>query len=167
MTDGRSSLDPAEAAVGAEGAYSLHDDLGFAGAMASLRREIARWVEASDAELHPLLRWQLCGASKYFRPLTVFSCYRAMTDAEIGPAVIRSALLVELIHNVSLIIDDIVDRSSQRRGKPTLHTRFGELPALMASGYIVADGFRLASDDRQAIGLIAELMKRLGVAECL
>jgi geranylgeranyl pyrophosphate synthase len=167
VIDGGSSLGPAEAAVGADGARGLHDDLGFAGAMASLRGEIARWVEASDAELHPLLRWQFGGASKYFRPLTVFSCYRAMTGAEIGPAVIRSALLVELIHNVSLIIDDIVDRSPRRRGKPTLHSRFGELPALMASGYIVADGFRLASDDLQAIGLIAELMKRLGVAECL
>jgi geranylgeranyl pyrophosphate synthase len=74
---------------------------------------------------------------------------------------------LELFHNVSLIIDDIVDHSRHRRGKLTLHCRFGELPALMASGYITAGGFKLVSSDPYASRLLAELMQRLGVAECL
>ena len=37
----------------------------------------------------------------------------------------------------------------------------------MTSGYIVADGFQMVSDDSRVVGLFAELMKRLGVAECL
>ena len=37
-----------------------------------------------------------------------------------------SALVIEFFHNVSLVIDDIVDRSDTRRGRSTLHTRFGE-----------------------------------------
>ena len=78
-----------------------------------------------------------------------------------------SALVIELFHNVSLVIDDIVDRSDTRRGRATLHTRFGELSALMTSGYIVADGYKQLGDDLQAIGLFSELLKRLGVAECL
>jgi geranylgeranyl pyrophosphate synthase len=68
---------------------------------------------------------------------------------------------------VSLIIDDIVDRSETRRGRATLHTRFGELKALMVSGYIVAEGYRTLGADLQAIGLFSELLKRLGVAECM
>ena len=45
------------------------------------------------------------------------------------------------MHNMTLVIDDIVDESETRRGKTTLHCKFGLLPALMAAGYIVADGF--------------------------
>ena len=52
-------------------------------------------------------------------------------------------------------------------GDPTLHTRFGELNALMTSGYIVAEGYLQLRGDLQAIGLFSELLKRLGVAECM
>ena len=78
-----------------------------------------------------------------------------------------AALVIELFHNVSLIIDDILDRSDMRRGRSTLHTQFGELNALMTSGYIVADGYTQLGDDLRAIGLFSELLKRLGVAECM
>src|SRR5262249_2947934 len=57
--------------------------------------------------------------------------------------------------------------SKLRRGRETLHSKFGQLSALMASGYIVADGFLMAGKDTQAIRLFSELMKRLGVAECM
>jgi geranylgeranyl pyrophosphate synthase len=113
------------------------------------------------------LRWQFLGRSKYFRPMTVFACYRALHSGEVPPEVIRGAVAVELFHNVSLIIDDIVDGSDDRRGVPTLHRRFGSLPALMASGYIVADGYRLLSDDAFGVRLLSELLGRLGVAECM
>ena len=49
----------------------------------------------------------------------------------------------------------------------TMHTKFGELSALMTSGYIVAEGYLQLKDDLTAIALFSELLKRLGVAECL
>ena len=79
----------------------------------------------------------------------------------------NSALVIEFFHNVSLIIDDIVDKSPMRRGRPTLHKHFGELSALMTAGYIVADGYARLARDLQAIELLSELLKRLGVAECM
>jgi geranylgeranyl pyrophosphate synthase len=80
---------------------------------------------------------------------------------------VRSALALELFHNMALIVDDILDRSRTRRGKQTLHCRFGTLPALMASGFLVAEGYRLVTDDPLDVGLLSELLQRLGVAECL
>lgn len=88
----------------------------------------------------------------------------------IPPRIMTAALVIEFFHNMTLVIDDIddiVDRSPERRGRATVHTRFGELPALMTSGYIVAEGYLQLGDDLQAIALFSELMKRLGVAECL
>jgi geranylgeranyl pyrophosphate synthase len=132
-----------------------------------LRKEVAAWITQCSEEMRGVLEWQFQGTSKYFRPLTVFSCYRAVYEGPIPPSLIRSALVVEMFHNVSLIIDDILDRSRYRRGKQTLHCLFGNLPALMAAGYIVADGYQIIKDDPHDIRLFSELMKRLGVAECL
>jgi geranylgeranyl pyrophosphate synthase len=141
--------------------------LGFSVEMATLRQRIAAWVAACDPEMRQALEWQFLSGSKYFRPLTIFACYRSIVPGRIPERIMTSALVIELFHNVSLVIDDIVDRSDTRRGRATLHTRFGELGALMTSGYIVADGYTQLGDDLQAIGLFSELLKRLGVAECM
>jgi geranylgeranyl pyrophosphate synthase len=136
--------------------------------MGRLQEAIAVWVDHADQELQELFRWQFAGGSKYFRPLTIFSCHRAAGRSEAIPEeTFRAALAVELFHNMTLIVDDILDSSEERRGRPTLHTRFGNLPALMASGYIVAEGFRLMENAPHAIRLLSELLSRLGVAECI
>jgi geranylgeranyl pyrophosphate synthase len=127
---------------------------------------INRWIERSNPELADLLRWQLISQPKYFRPFTIFSCHRAVTTQQVPKKVMLSAVALELFHNVSLIVDDILDRSRSRRNRLTLHCRFGSLPALMASGYITAGGFELVSRDRYSVRLLSELMQRLGVAEC-
>lgn len=141
--------------------------LDFAAEMQALTAAIEEWITNCSPELHDALRWQFLSGSKYFRPLTVFSCRRAMQPGGITPEVIESALLIELFHNVSLVVDDIVDMSGERRGRPTLHRKFGQLHAFMTSGYIVAEGFRRAATDLGLIELLAELLKRLAVAECL
>jgi geranylgeranyl pyrophosphate synthase len=146
---------------------SIGIHFGFSREVSQLREAIARWIETSDEEMREALRWQFLSGSKHFRPLTVFSCHHAMLGSEIAPSTIHAAVLVELFHNMSLIIDDILDNSKLRRGRPTLHSKFGQLSALMTSGYIVADAYRMAGGDIQTIELFSELLKRLGVAECL
>jgi geranylgeranyl pyrophosphate synthase len=140
--------------------------LGFEQEIGALRARVEQWIMAASEEMAEELRWQLIASSKYFRPLTVFSCHRAATGDVIGSEVIEAALSVELLHNVSLIIDDIVDKSDERRGRPTLHRRFGDLSALMTAGYMAADTFAKSNSDPYSINLFAELLKRLGVAEC-
>jgi geranylgeranyl pyrophosphate synthase len=142
-------------------------ELGFAEPLAALRLAIEAWVGDCDPEMREALDWQFSGRSKYFRPLTLFACHEAVAGRPPDGGVIRSALIIELIHNTSLVVDDILDRSPERRGKPTMHCRFGELRALMTSGYIVAEAYRLAQDDPQAVRLVSELLQRLGVAECM
>jgi geranylgeranyl pyrophosphate synthase len=142
-------------------------ELGYEREIGLLRAGILEWIQHASEEMQEQLRWQFLGRSKYFRPLTIFACARAMHPDGATPAVIRGAVAVELFHNVSLIVDDILDGSDDRRGMPTLHRRFGSLPALMASGYIVASGYRLLAEDPRGIRLLSELLSRLGVAECL
>jgi geranylgeranyl pyrophosphate synthase len=106
------------------------------------------------------------GPAKYFRPLTLLSCYRATFTGAPPRNVMRSALAVELLHNVSLIADDIVDHSTRRRGRQTLHCRYGALTAWMTAGYLTAGAFALVAGDPYAVRLLAALLQRLGAAEC-
>jgi geranylgeranyl pyrophosphate synthase len=110
-----------------------------------LRQRIVReWLQTgTDPNVKPLLQWQFDCDAKYFRPLTVFSCFRAVSNEEVPDRLIVSAQVVEMVHNVTLIIDDIVDKSTQRRGKDTLWVYAGndELTAYMVAGYILADGY--------------------------
>src|SRR5437764_8666207 len=122
-------------------------ELGFDDEMRRLREVLGGWVAGASPEMRPLLEWQFVASSKYFRPLTIFGCHRSISRDPVSDALIRSAAVLEMMHNVSLIIDDILDASDERRGKPTLHCRFGQLPALMASGYIVAEGYRMSAED--------------------
>jgi len=141
--------------------------LGLADELQQLRAILSAWIDDGDPEMRQPLRWQLGDASKFFRPLTIFACYRAAFDRPVPLATIRVAAAVEIFHNVSLIIDDILDRSRFRRRKLTLHCRYGELRALMTAGYMTAGGFQIVARDPLAIRLLAELMQRLGIAECL
>jgi geranylgeranyl pyrophosphate synthase len=141
--------------------------LGYVPEMTTLRLRITAWVDRSDPEMREALEWQFLSDSKYFRPLTIFACHRSIIPGPIPEPIMTSAMVIEFFHNVSLVIDDIVDRSDKRRGRATLHARFGELNALMITGYIVADGYLYLREDHKAIGLFSELLKRLGVAECM
>lgn len=143
------------------------DGLGFAHEMAALDASMRAWLAQTDAEMRDALEWHFQGGSKYFRPMTVFSCYRAIHPGPLAPMVLRSAQAIEIFHNVSLVVDDILDRSDERRGRLTLQKKYGDLKSLMTSGYMTAEAFKLLRDDPEGLDLMAELMTRLASAECL
>jgi len=148
-------------------AWELPELLGLTGDLDRLHDFIGDWIDSCDTEVQPMVRRQLSGRAKYFRPVTVFACYHAMTTRPLTARVLRAAAAVELIHNVALIVDDILDRSRYRRGLLSLHCRFGFLPALMTAGYMGFAGPQLVAADAYSVRLLAELMQRLGAAECL
>jgi geranylgeranyl pyrophosphate synthase len=150
-----------------QSAWNLPELLGLTAHVEELRAFFAEWIEECDPEVREMVRRQLSGRAKYFRPVTLFACHAAATNDEPHAGLLRTAAAVELIHNVSLIVDDILDRSRYRRGLLALHCRYGFLPALMTAGYMGFAAPRLVASDAYAVRLITELMQRLGVAECL
>jgi geranylgeranyl pyrophosphate synthase len=113
-----------------------------------LQRSISTWINKCDAEMHDTLNY-------------------AVEDRAIGASERLAAFVIELIHNMTLIVDDILDGSEYRRKKQTLHCKFGMLPALMTSGYIVSETYKLLCLEPASIRYISELIGRLGAAECL
>ena len=146
--------------------WDLPQRLELAPEIEQLKQFITTWVEESEREVRDMVRWQLLSTPKYFRPVTIFACHRAVKDDPVPLEVFRSAVALEFIHNVSLIIDDILDHSRYRRGKLSLHCRYGMLPALMVAGYLTAAALKLTAEDAYSIELLTGLLQRLGVAEC-
>jgi geranylgeranyl pyrophosphate synthase len=147
-------------------ADSVIAELGETVAVARLRERLDEWLDGVDDELREPLGWAFAGTPKHFRPLTLFACHRA-TQGPPEEDAIGLAFAVELMHNMSLVIDDVLDQSAERRGIDTVLKRFGPLTALMGSGYLVADAFEAFAEDPFAIRHLAELLRRLAAAECL
>jgi len=148
-------------------AWDLPEMLELGSDIDRLQQVLSDWCDQCDKEVREIVRRQLSPRAKFFRPVTIFACHRAMSEVDPPPNLMSSAAALEVIHNVSLIIDDILDRSRFRRGKLSLHCRFGFLPALMTAGYMNCAAFKLVNPDAYSVDLLAELMQRLGVAECL
>ena len=64
---------------------------------------------------------------------------------QIHPDAWHVANAVELFHNFTLIHDDIMDKASIRRGKPTVHTKYGESTALLSGDVMMIMAYEYLS----------------------
>src|SRR5690348_14620249 len=88
--------------------------------------------EIEPASLYEAIRWSLFGGGKRFRPALVFTAGRLFgTDDD---RLLMTAAGVELVHTYSLIHDDLpaMDDDDLRRGRVTVHRKFGEATAILA-----------------------------------
>lgn len=93
------------------------------------------------AVLHEAMRYAVLGGGKRVRPLLVYAAGE-LADAP-AAALDAAAVAVELIHAYSLVHDDLpcMDDDVLRRGKPTVHVRYGEAQALLAGDALQALAF--------------------------
>ena len=132
--------------------------------VAMVNERLREVVEETDPdELSEELAHVALAGGKRVRPaVTVLAC-----EALGGrPAdAVDFAVGVELVHNASLVVDDIIDRSAVRRGTPAAWTAFGYGPAIVASDGLLGEAFALFSADERATQLVAEAMVELGEGE--
>lgn len=156
---------PPEAEQSDGGAWSLPERIGLTAEIERLRRHLAELAERSHPEVSEMLGYQLSPRSKYFRPVTVFACSRAVGGDDVE-SLIPGATAAELLHNYATVTDDIVDRDELRRGQPALHTRYGTLPAVMTGAYLTFAAFHQIADDEYLTGLFTDLGMRVAAVEC-
>ena len=80
---------------------------------------------------------------KMLRPAFVVISSSAGTKA--SDNLYKVAVSVELLHIASLIHDDVIDFSPQRRGRPSLHARIGIKQAVLAGDFLLARALELSS----------------------
>ncbi|MFD5819468.1 family 2 encapsulin nanocompartment cargo protein polyprenyl transferase [Streptomyces sp. NPDC127038] len=84
-------------------------------------------------------------AGKAIRPALVLSAVQALGGQH--ATAVRAAAAVELIHNFSLLHDDLMDRDTTRRHRPTAWTVFGDADAILAGDALQALALRLLAED--------------------
>ncbi len=94
------------------------------------------WLERyllrdSNPEFHEALLYPIRAGGKRLRPALTLAA--AMASGGSIECATPAAAAVELAHNYSLILDDIIDHSELRRGKPTLWKRYGLSTAILAA----------------------------------
>lgn len=95
------------------------------------------------APLRDATRWYPDAGGKRLRPvMALLACEAAGGTAQDAMPV---ALAVELVHNFSLVHDDIMDRDDTRRGRPTVHKRWDEATAILAGDVLFARAFEVLS----------------------
>jgi geranylgeranyl diphosphate synthase, type II len=114
-----------------------------------LREEVERFLaglELSEelGQLDKVVRYALAGGGKRIRPVLCL----ATTEAAGGDPrrALPAAAALELVHSFSLVHDDLpaLDDDEQRRGRPTVHVRFGEAQAILAGDALLNEAFSLA-----------------------
>ncbi|GHI05070.1 polyprenyl synthetase [Streptomyces cellostaticus] len=86
-------------------------------------------------------------AGKAIRPALVLAAAAALGGPGARVAAVRAAAAVELVHNFTLLHDDVMDRDTSRRHRPTAWTVFGDADAILAGDALQALALRLLAED--------------------
>ena len=105
----------------------------------------------------------LAGGKRVRPTLTLLVCEAMGGDPEDA---LDFGVGIELVHNASLVVDDIIDRSELRRGEPSAWAAAGYGPALVASDGLLGEAFALF-DDPRAMSAVADAMVELGEGEAM
>lgn len=118
------------------------------GELAAVERALDAWVPAeAPAGLGEAMRYGVLDGGKRLRPLLVLAACAAVAGDH--AAALRAAVAVELIHAYSLVHDDMpcMDNDVLRRGKPTVHVRYGQAQAMLAGDAMQALAFEVLTPD--------------------
>lgn len=79
---------------------------------------------------------------KRMRPLITLLCAR-MFDDKPSEKAMHLAAITEMLHTATLVHDDVIDESGQRRGKPTANATWDNATAVLVGDYLIARAFNL------------------------
>ena len=104
---------------------------------------------------------------KMMRPMLVILVARLY--GEVRPATLHAAASLELLHTASLVHDDVVDESSERRGQLSANAAFNNKVAVLAGDYLLATSLVHAqlTESHPIIRLVSRLGQDLADGELL
>lgn len=104
--------------------------------IALARKGIKNIYVSDDTELNEIVDEYFATGGKGVRLVLALIFSRIGEYDKLKSRLVRNAALVELIHTTSLIHDDIIDKASNRRNKPTLNNIYGDKRALFVGDYL-------------------------------
>ena len=130
-----------------DSAQKPHDQLAayLADDMAAVGDLIRDRMASKHAPRIPEVTAHLVGAGgKRLRPMLTLAAARMCGYA--GPYHVHLAATVEFIHTATLLHDDVVDESAQRRGRPTANLLWDNKSSVLVGDYLFSRSFQLMTE---------------------
>jgi len=107
------------------------------------------------------------GGGKRIRPVLTLSTANLLGCS--GEEHVNLATAVEFVHTATLVHDDVVDESMQRRGRPTANTIWDNKTSVLVGDYLFARSFQLmvAAQSIEALLILADASATISEAEIL
>lgn len=113
----------------------------------------------------------LSNSGKQLRPLLALLLARMCAGGQMSEATVRYAAASELLHNATLLHDDVADDSSQRRGVPTIMSLMGPTVSVLVGDYWLVKAMELilqsAETDVRVIKIFSKTLSDLAEGELL
>mmetsp|Transcript_9510 Transcript_9510/g.21826 ORF Transcript_9510/g.21826 Transcript_9510/m.21826 type:complete len:317 (-) Transcript_9510:1070-2020(-) len=137
----------------------------IAAEMAALANQITVLLQEEHHWIHELTQHTFRAPGKQVRPMLVFLAAGACGG--ITPKAHRGAMLVTLLHQASLLHDDVVDEAVRRRGKTTINTVWNNKVAILFGDYLLAKLLQLITQhqDHDLLALITATAHAMSVGE--
>ncbi|MGB8951579.1 MAG: polyprenyl synthetase family protein [Candidatus Aminicenantales bacterium] len=123
--------------------------------------ELRQIGKSSNALINEINSYLFQKPGKRIRPALLILCSK-LCDYQ-GKAHIFWSAVIELIHTASLIHDDIVDNSNLRRGKDTVHSRWGPNITVLLGDYLYIKSIAISLETKNnpVIDLLSEISTRM------
>ncbi len=117
-----------------------------------LRQRVDRRLATIDLhgapeELHHACRYVLTGGGKRLRAVLVLLSAEAVGGT--AALALDAAAAIEIMHNFTLVHDDVMDHARTRRGRPTVHVRWNLNTALLTGDTLLAVAYKRLLHTRQ------------------
>ena len=130
-------------------------------------KTFAEALKTDNPMLESVNEYVLQKSGKQLRPM--LALLSAKLCGEVNEATVVSALSLELLHTASLIHDDVVDDTLERRGKPSINARWTNKIAILSGDYILSKALVYATktNDLAILKSIANIGMQLSDGELL
>ena len=130
-----------------------------------LNNRIASTLTSPNALMNQVIEGYLKSKGKQIRPIIVILSAKLL--GEVNENVISAATAVELLHNATLIHDDVVDDTKLRRGQATINNIWDNHIAVLVGDFFLSSALLQAieTDDIKIIKSITNLGKLLSIGE--
>ena len=130
-----------------------------------LNDRIAEVLDSPNALMNSVVQHYLTTKGKQIRPILVL--LSARTIGAVNDHVISGAVAVELLHNASLIHDDVVDDTLVRRGNPTINGVWDNHLAVLVGDFFLSTALRqgVSTGDIRILRSLSDLGRLLSIGE--
>lgn len=133
----------------------------------TFEKKFADAVRSQTPLLDRIMRYVIKRKGKQMRPMFVF--LSAKLNGEINESTYRAAALVELLHTATLVHDDVVDESLERRGFFSINAIWKNKIAVLVGDYLLSKGLLLSTsnEDFMHLHILSEAVKQMSEGELL